>query len=106
VIVRCGRCSTEIQVAGPGRFECPTCGAVNEVRGAAPPGGPGAPPPGGTGAPPPGGPVVPPSEPPPVTQTSPRVTCGECDFRFIVGDVEVAPCPNCGASVEIGREEG
>ena len=35
--VRCGRCSTEFPVQGVGRYPCPACGAVNEVRPAAAP---------------------------------------------------------------------
>jgi hypothetical protein len=26
---------------------------------------------------------------------SPRITCPDCDFSFIVGDIAVAHCPNC-----------
>jgi ribosomal protein S27AE len=32
----------------------------------------------------------------------PRITCGECEFSFIVGDIAVATCPNCGAEVQTG----
>ena len=87
--VRCGRCSTQFPVEGAGRFACPSCGAVNEVRPAAAP-------------PPEASLTVPPPAPRPV-ESSPRVTCGDCSFSFIVGDVEVALCPNCGGEVVVGR---
>jgi predicted RNA-binding Zn-ribbon protein involved in translation (DUF1610 family) len=32
----------------------------------------------------------------------PRITCPSCDFSFIVGDIAVATCPNCGAEVRTG----
>lgn len=101
MMVRCGACRTQFEVPGSGRFACPTCGSVNVVRepGGAPPkmsdypvapnvvaGGPAA------QAPPP---------PPPAVHT-PRITCPECAFSFIVGDIAVAPCPNCGAEVRTG----
>ncbi len=84
--VRCGRCTTEFPVQGAGRFPCPACGAVNEVRPAP--------------APEPSL-VVPPPGPEP-TAPSPRATCDNCSFSFIVGDIEVARCPNCGAEVVAG----
>lgn len=85
--VRCGRCATEFPVQGPGRYGCPACGAVNEVR-ATPPAA--------------GGPLAD-AQPPPVPETpSPRVTCAACSFGFIVGDIDVAVCPNCGSEVTVG----
>lgn len=98
---RCGRCQTDFQVDGPGRYACPACGAVNEVR-TAPPGA-GQPPP-GAGQPPPGpgqaGMGFTPPPPPPDTP-SPKTTCPACSFSFIVGDIEVAECPMCGEEVAI-----
>jgi predicted RNA-binding Zn-ribbon protein involved in translation (DUF1610 family) len=91
VIVRCGACRTQFDVPGPGRFTCPRCGSVNVVRAADPSGGNA-----GRGA-------APPPPPPPPQPPSPRVTCPSCDFRFIVGDVTVAKCPNCGADVTISQ---
>jgi predicted RNA-binding Zn-ribbon protein involved in translation (DUF1610 family) len=85
--VRCGRCRTEFPVEGAGRHSCPACGAVNEVRAAA--------------APEPS--LTVPQPPPPPTQPSPRATCLECAFTFIVGNLDVVPCPNCGADVAVGR---
>lgn len=40
--------------------------------------------------------------PPPPSAPLPRITCGECEFSFIVGDIAVATCPNCGAEVRTG----
>ncbi len=96
MIVRCGACHTQFEVPGPGKFSCPACGSVNAVRAAGARPGPGqaaGAPPGYTSPPPPPRP-----EPP-----SPRVQCPECEFRFIVGDIAVATCPNCGAEVPTGR---
>lgn len=92
MIVRCGSCRTEFDVPGPGRFSCPVCGSVNMVRAAG-----GAPPPGagGLATPPP----PPPSRPDP---PSPKISCPECGFSFIVGQIEVATCPNCSAEVPTG----
>jgi DNA-directed RNA polymerase subunit RPC12/RpoP len=75
----------QFEAAGEGRFRCPSCGTLNEIRE--------------------------PSEAPPVREPaepeapSPRVSCPDCGFRFIVGDVEKAPCPNCGAPVTVTEEE-
>lgn len=100
MIVRCGSCRTEFEVPGAGRFACPVCGSVNMVRQA--PGAPPGPPPGGG----PGGPGMPAPPPPPRPDPpSPRVECPECDFTFIVGKIETATCPNCGAEVETGWHE-
>ena len=50
----------------------------------------------------PAGMSVPP--PPPAPEPpSPRISCPDCDFSFIVGEVAVAPCPNCGVDVETGH---
>ena len=32
MIVRCGRCKTQFDAPGAGRFACPACGTANEVR--------------------------------------------------------------------------
>lgn len=98
--VRCGACSSEVQIPGPGRFNCPACGAPNEVRdpAAGSPGGMARPGGGPFGAPPP---QPPPPQPDP---PSPKITCGECEFSFIVGDIDRAVCPNCGAEVVVGSE--
>ena len=93
MIVRCGRCGNGFQVPGEGRHVCPSCGTVNEVRA---PQGPGAEP----------GPEPSPHPRPP-ERSYPRVTCTSCGFSFIVGEVESAPCPNCGTSVTVvaGKDE-
>ncbi|HET9204137.1 MAG TPA: hypothetical protein VFP67_13465 [Acidimicrobiia bacterium] len=99
MMVRCGACRNQFEVPGAGRFACPVCGSVNVVResaGTAPPnmgGYPTAPGVAGTPAPPP---------PPPVTAPLPRIECPECSFSFLVGDIAVATCPNCGAQVRTG----
>jgi Zn finger protein HypA/HybF involved in hydrogenase expression len=92
MIVRCGACRSQFEVPGAGRFSCPMCGSVNVVRAAGPP----PPDAGGFHTPPP---------PPPPDPPSPKVTCPECEFRFIVGQIEVAKCPNCGADVPTGWKE-
>ena len=95
MIVRCGS-HTQFEVPGPGKYSCPACGSVNAVRAA--PGAPGQ----GYGSQPPG---YPPSPPPMPEQPSPRIQCPSCQFRFIVGEIAVATCPNCGAEVPTGRTE-
>jgi DNA-directed RNA polymerase subunit RPC12/RpoP len=85
MIVRCGRCGVQFESGGEGRFRCPSCRTLNEVRGQA------------------DAPAV--RGPAPPDKPSPRVSCPECDFRFIVGDVEEAPCPNCGVTVTVRGEE-
>lgn len=98
--VRCGSCGNEVEVSGEGRFTCPTCGAVNQVPGQRP-AAPTSPLPSGNSVPPSGfGQPPAPDAPPPAP--SPRVTCPKCDFSFIVGDVEVAVCPNCTSDVPVG----
>ena len=97
--VRCGACQAEVQIPGPGRFNCPSCGSPNEVR----PPNQGAT--GGVPAPDSGQFAVPPPQPPP-EPPSPKVTCDECTFSFIVGDIEVASCPNCGAEVPVSGRGG
>ena len=98
MMVRCGSCRTQFEVPGPGRFACPVCGSVNVVRD--PTGGePSAM--GGYPTAPGAAPSQPPPPPPPAPL--PRIECPECDFSFIVGDIAVATCPNCGAEVRTGR---
>jgi hypothetical protein len=48
-------------------------------------------------------PASPPPPPPLLVNTPlPRIACPECAFTFIVGDIAVATCPNCGAEVRTG----
>ena len=106
MMVRCGACRNQFDVPGPGRFSCPVCGSVNMVRsaanGGAPPSAPpGAAPPGMPGAP--GGMQQAPPPPPAPEPPSPKLECPECGFSFIVGDIDVATCPNCGEEVDTGR---
>jgi LSD1 subclass zinc finger protein len=98
MMVRCGACRNQFEVPGAGRFACPVCGSVNMVReapGGAPSGLGGYPAaPGVVGSP------TPPMPPPPPANTpSPRLECPNCSFSFIVGDIDVATCPNCGSRV-------
>jgi hypothetical protein len=30
--------------------------------------------------------------------------CGNCEFSFIVGDIDVAVCPMCGEAVDVADE--
>lgn len=93
MIVRCGACRTEFDAPGEGRHPCPSCGAVNQVsttRPAATPRPPGGPSPSA---------ASPPAAPEPAILS--RVTCGECAFEFVVGDIELATCPNCSAEVKL-----
>jgi predicted RNA-binding Zn-ribbon protein involved in translation (DUF1610 family) len=34
------------------------------------------------------------------------VICPGCGYKFIVGAVEVVPCPNCGEAVTVSTDEG
>jgi LSD1 subclass zinc finger protein len=96
MMVRCGACRNQFDVPGAGRFACPVCGSVNVVReaaGGAPSNMGGYPTaPGVAGA-------APPPAPAPVDRPSPRIECPNCAFSFIVGDIVVATCPNCGSQV-------
>jgi Zn finger protein HypA/HybF involved in hydrogenase expression len=100
MMVRCGACRSSFDVPGPGRHACPACGATNQVGGAAP--GMGGPAPAAAGSPLAGGAPIP--APPPITTS--KVACPECSFSFIVGEVDMAVCPNCGAEVQTGVEAG
>lgn len=106
MMVRCGSCRTQFEVAGAGRFACPVCGSVNVVRdpsGAAPNvGGYPAAPNVAAGSP---EPTPPPPPPLAVNTPLPRIACPECAFTFIVGDIAVATCPNCGAEVRTGLQD-
>lgn len=110
MLVRCGRCRVELEIAGPGEFACPNCGTRNVVRG----GGAGADPFGvpDLGAPNPSqglggslgglagvGTPPPPSEPPAGIEW---VVCPSCSYRFAVGEVDAVDCPTCGHSITVG----
>lgn len=101
MMVRCGACRNQFDVPGAGRFACPVCGSVNVVRETASgaPANMGGYPtaPGVAGAAPP--PPTPAPPPPPVDSPSPRIECPSCSFSFIVGDIAIATCPNCGSQV-------
>lgn len=99
MMVRCGACRNQFEVPGAGRFACPVCGSVNVVRDQA--GGTPSAMGGYPAAPGVGGPPPPP--PPPASPPSARISCPECAFSFIVGQIAVATCPNCGAEVGTGQ---
>jgi len=103
MLVRCGRCRSELEISGPGEFVCPACGTRNVARGGAPATDPyslgGRP--GGSGLTVPGGAPVPPSNTPPADVN--WATCPACSFRFAVGEVEQVTCPNCRA--RLSRDE-
>jgi DNA-directed RNA polymerase subunit RPC12/RpoP len=103
MIVRCGRCRSELEISGPGEFVCPACGTRNMARGgsrATDPfslGGAAAGPAAGLGLTVPGGAPVPPSNAP---QADIRWgKCPACGFRFAMGEIESVTCPNCRAAL-------
>ncbi len=98
--VRCGACRNQFEVAGPGRYPCPSCGSVNAVREQA---GDGPSTVGGYQAAPGVAQDTPPPPPPP-SPPPPKINCPECDFEFYIGEIAVATCPNCEAEVETGVE--
>ncbi|MFQ5516270.1 MAG: hypothetical protein ACE5E8_01735 [Acidimicrobiia bacterium] len=88
--VNCGRCHTEFVVQGPGEYACPACGTTNRV-GATPAAGEGL----YTGSA---------ASSAPRDAVSPRMRCNQCEFEFIVGEIEVAVCPNCGSEVAVNGD--
>ena len=88
MIVRCGRCGSQFDVPGPGRHVCPACGTANDVRAAGNGGG-----------------IQAPRPPPPPETPSPKVICPGCGYKFIVGAIDVAPCPNCGEPVTVATQD-
>lgn len=98
MIVRCGKCRIELEIASPGEFLCPSCGTRNVVRGPAAGASPyGVPDLGGlsTPAPPPA-----PGEPAPGVSW---VVCPACSWRFAVGEVERVSCPTCAAELTVSE---
>lgn len=106
MIVRCGRCKAELEVAGPGEFLCPACGSRNVVRGAASPsqGFAGVGSFGGGGAFEGLGGTAPQAPPPPAPDVR-WVSCPNCSYRFVVGEVEEVPCPTCSAALDIREDQ-
>lgn len=112
MIVRCGRCRAELEIAAPGEFICPACGTRNAVRGAPaggmPPSGAGpAPGPAGSfgGLTVPGGGTIPPPSPSGPEPSVNWATCPSCAWRFAHGETETLTCPSCRASL-IATEDG
>lgn len=94
MIVRCGQCRAELEVAGSGEFLCPACGTRNVVRAPAQQDPFGVPDLG--------------SQPPRAAADAPNVTwvtCPSCSYRFAVGDVESVGCPTCGQAVTLPRKQ-
>jgi predicted RNA-binding Zn-ribbon protein involved in translation (DUF1610 family) len=90
MIVRCGRCQSELDVAGAGEFVCPRCGTRNVVR--APATDP--------YALPNLAPARAPSPPDAPNASIKWLVCPSCSYRFAAGvDVEQVDCPNCGHQV-------
>lgn len=88
MIVRCGRCGSQFDVPGVGRHVCPVCGTPNDVRASGNEEG-----------------IQTPPQPLPPETPSPKVICPGCGYKFIVGNIEVAPCPNCGEAVTVAAED-
>jgi DNA-directed RNA polymerase subunit RPC12/RpoP len=97
MIVRCGNCRAELEVAGPGEFLCPACGTRNMVRGAPAANPFGVPDLGGSPAPGATAPATPASE-------TRWVVCPSCGYRFAVGEVEEVVCPSCSARLSLSDE--
>lgn len=102
MIVRCGRCRAELEIASPGEFICPACGTRNAVRGGAAAGA--APSPFGAS---PGGLTVPGGTmppPPPTSGPEPSAlwaVCPTCHWKFAHGETETLTCPSCRASLTV-----
>ena len=95
MIVRCGRCQVELEIAGPGEFMCPNCGTRNVARGQQQPQAPQNP----FGVPDLGASA--PAEPAPGVQW---VTCPACSYKFAVGEMEKVSCPSCSADIELSPQ--
>ena len=94
MIVRCGRCQVELEIAGPGEFMCPNCGTRNVARGQqdqAPQNPFGVPDLAASA----------PQEPAPGVQW---VTCPACSYKFAVGEMEKVSCPSCSTTIELSPQ--
>lgn len=108
MLVRCGRCQIELEVAGTGEFACPSCGTRNVVRGAAPSSPFDLPDLGASGPlTTPSGPLAAPSQPTQSPVPNPDdppvhwVQCTACAYRFAVGPVEEVSCPTCSERIVV-----
>lgn len=97
MLVRCGNCQVELDVAGPGEFLCPACGTRNMVRGAPAANPFGVPDLGGI---PGAGTAAPPSS----VSEARWIVCPSCSYRFAVGEVEEVVCPSCAARLSLSDE--
>jgi len=93
MLVRCGRCGVELEIAGPGEFMCPSCGTRNVARGQEPP------PQNPFGVPDLGA-TVPPEPAAGVTW----VRCPSCSYRFAVGEMEEVSCPSCSTAINLAEQ--
>ena len=103
MIVGCGRCGTRFEAPGEGTFSVPELWdrqrGPSELQNAAVGGRPNV------------GPSIVAAIPaaaavaaiPAIAAIAaiPATSCPACGFSFIVGDVDVAPCPNCAVDVTI-----
>lgn len=96
MIVRCGRCQAELEIAAPGEFMCPACGSRNVVRGPAQP----APAPFSSGGIFPSSPQPGPQDPAPGVRW---VVCPSCTYRFAVGEVAQVTCPSCSRKLALSE---
>jgi len=96
VIVRCGRCRSELEIPGPGEFVCPACGTRNVARGPSAAADPysvsGAV--AGSGLTVPGGAPIPSAPPVPPVDVN-WAACPSCGHRFAMGEIDKVRCPNC-----------
>jgi DNA-directed RNA polymerase subunit RPC12/RpoP len=90
MIVRCGKCGIELEVAGAGEFMCPSCGTRNVIRGPAQPENPFGVPDLGARAPA--------DEPAPGVRW---IRCPSCSYRFAIGEVENVTCPSCSSDIDV-----
>jgi predicted RNA-binding Zn-ribbon protein involved in translation (DUF1610 family) len=94
MIVRCGSCQIELEVAGAGEFACPSCGTRNVVRAPAP-------------SSPFGVPDLGAVAPPPTDAVSDVrwIACPSCKYRFVIGDVDEVSCPTCSARLSVAEDK-
>lgn len=93
MLVRCGQCRAELEVAGAGEFLCPHCGTRNAVRGATQ-----------DRFTIPTAPKTPAAAVDDVNLSVQWLVCSQCSYRFAAGrDLEEVSCPNCSAALSSGE---